>query len=200
MTRIHDWGSDLVTDETGEPGLEALAIAGIVQGNDKNYRMSYFKPVNITVEQGVFYVSLYVCCLTDDAQLTQGLSIWLNGLKETDHIKLSVSAMFTNISYAGMISTLAAFANTKAKIEIILDQIVVDGLAYFYLLADQITRKVGGALFIPSYIDQRSEDVSAIHRAVHDLFRWIVEDAVTAGRLTQEQADRLNSGEHVVLD
>jgi len=184
-----------------DAGLESLTPSDLSQGpGGLPNPTGYFKPVNITVEQGVIYASLYVCCVTADENLEQSLAIWLNSLKETDHIKLSVSAMFTNIAYAQLISTLAAFANTKATVEILLDQIVIDGLAYFYLLADVITRKAGGGLYIPSYIDQRSEDVSAPHRAVHDLFRWIVEDAVKLGRLTQEQAERLHSGEHVVLD
>lgn len=186
-------------------GLEYFE--GIVQANG-NVRgqlpgqvgpATYFNPANITIENGVYYATLYVCTLSNDGLLAQRLAIWFANLKETDHVKLSIASRMTNIPLVSLTTILSAIANTKATVEIMLDQIVIDGLAYFYLLAQKVCVRDCGALFIPSYIDNRSEDTSKPWRAVHDFFTWIVENAVTSGRLTHEEGERLNSGQHVII-
>lgn len=181
--------------------LESLAgVEGyITQGPGPNGPPQFFNPANITVANGIYYATIYVCTVSNDTQLAQRLAQWFGSLRETDHVRLTVCSRMTNIPLACLTTVLGAIANTKATVEIMLDQIVIDGLSYFYLLAQKICARECGSLFIPSYIENRSEDTSAPWRAVHDFYKWIVENAVNLGRLTQEEADRLNSGQHVVI-
>jgi len=194
------WGDDLIAPEQSDDiALESLT-AGITATATTNRQLApYFNPINIVVEDGIHYVTLYACCVGSDEKLIERFSVWLSQLKETDCIKLSVSALVTGIPFSEFVDLLGAFANTKAQVDIQLDQIVVDGLAYFYLLADKVTKGYAGALFIPSYTVQREEHASAPWKAVHDLYKWIVEEAVSRGRLTEEEAERLHSGNSVVV-
>lgn len=180
-------------------GLESLDTLSFAQSKSVGNGVPFFNPVNIAVENGIYYVTIYACMVGDESILSQKLAIWLASLKETDHIKLSIAALKTGLPFDYLISTMAALANTKAKIEILLDQIVIDGLAYFYLLADEVTVLEGGALFIPSYVAHRSEDTSTPWKAVHDFYEWIVEDSVILGRLTEEEGQKLSSGTHVII-
>lgn len=205
MMKDTGWGHDLVSPFDSPFGLESMSFGLedgniLTQGPTPRPIVPWFNPVSIVAEEGVFYASIYVCRLTDDKALTQRFAIWLNSLKETDHIKLSVSATISGIPFSALMSLLSALANTKAKIDIILDQIVMDGLAYFYLLADTILVRAAGALYIESYVEQRPEDMSATWKAIHDFYSWIVEDASVRGILTSEEAEALNGGTDVVPD
>ena len=198
---IDDGGSAFIGVEsiTGTLEVQTPEANVLIQGRGDVENVPYFNPINITRENGIYYVTLYVCCVDNDSMLAQRLAIWLGSLKETDHIKLSVAATLTNIPFAALVTVMGALANTKAKIEILLDQIVIDGLAYFYLLADKVTALECGGLFVPSYVDQRREDTSVPWKAVHDFYEWIVSDAIVYGRLTEEEAERLNAGAPVVI-
>lgn len=204
MTMDLGWGAEFVPAYDNPFGMESFLSEGmeslnLAQGNQGAPTVPWFNPVSIMNKKGVFYASIYICRLTDNMMLTQRLAIWLGTLMKTDHVKLSVSSTVTGIPFAALMTLLSALANTQAKVEIILDQIVMDGMAYFYLLADKITACHAGALFIQSYVDQRSEDTSATWKAVHDFYRWIVEDAVVRGLITAEEAERLHSGSHVEI-
>jgi len=179
-------------------GLEYFD-ATISQGPTPPGGAPYFNPTNITIENGVYYATIYVCVCDNDSLIAQRLALWFGSLKETDHVKLSIASRMTNIPLSRLTTVLGAIANTKATVEIMLDQIVIDGLAYFYLLAERVCVRECGALFIPSYIDNRVEDTSKPWQAVHDFYTWIVENAVSLGRLTQEEGDRLNRGQHVII-
>lgn len=199
MSHIVPWGEGLLSgDELTSVGLESL-ITNLEQGPRGKSLAPYFKPVNIVTEDGIHYVTLYVCCLHDDDLAAQEVAIWFASLKQTDHVKLSVSSMYTPVSLSELITLMSAIASTKAKVEILLDQIVIDNLAYFYLIADVITHLDAGALFIPSYVVNRRDDNSVPWKAIHDFYDWIVDDAVQLGRLTAEEGEQLRTGHHVVL-
>lgn len=208
MTDIRAWGEDMVTPTDGI-GLESFGspMGDLTVHNPSQVTMGpvlvgspgYFNPINISIENGVYYVTVYVCCVDNNSLLAQSLTLWFGSLKETDHVKLTVCSKITGIPPSALTTVLGALANTKATIEMILDQIVLDVLAYFYLLANKVTQKSCGALFIPSFIDQRSEDTSAPWKAVHDFYAWIVTDAVEAKRLSVEEGERLLGGEYVVI-
>lgn len=201
LENFTDGGSAFIGQESlpGELMVQTDQPQVLTQGPGDEGVVPYFNPVNIITENGVHYVTIYVCYVGNDSILAQRLAIWLGSLKETDHIKLSVAALYTNIPFSSLITVMGALANTKAKIEILLDQIVIDGLAYFYLLADQVTAMEGGELFVPSYVDQRREDTSVPWKAVHDFYEWVVKDAVIKQWVTEEEAERLNAGSHVVV-
>lgn len=204
MTQDSGWGHDLVSPFESSFGLESFHL-GLEsdqifnQGAGDKPLAPWFNPASIIAEKGVFYVSLYICRLSDNMELAQRTAIWFGSLKETDHVKLSIASTVTGIPFSCLMTLLAAIANTKAKVEIILDQIVMDGLAYFYLLADKITARHAGGLFIESYVVQRKEDTSGTWKAVHDFYHWIVDDAVLRGILTKEEADSINSGSDVII-
>lgn len=204
MSQENAWGAEFVTNFDSPFGMESFlenqsAPQSLIQGRPDQTIVPWFNPAHITVEKGVFYASLYVCRLADDMTLTQRLAVWFNSLKETDHVRLSVSATVTGIPFACLMTILSAIANTKAYVEIILDQIVMDGLAYFYLLADKISARHAGGLFLQSYVDQRREDTGNTWKAVHDFYQWIVEDAVLRGFVTAEEAAKINNGQDVEL-
>lgn len=198
------WGEDLVSpinetiDENSGIGLEYLQ-SELTQGRSGCPVPAFFKPVNIAVENGVYYVTIYVCQLFDQDLLTTQFALWLGSCKETDRIRLTVCSTITGIPNSCLIMLLTALANTKAQIEIMHDQIVMDNLAYFYLLADKIVARYGGGLFIPSYTEQRIEDASLPWKAVHDFFSWIVEDSVKRKLLTEEEGERLHKGSPVAF-
>lgn len=185
-------GMEFLTAEAPTPSV-------LTQGCALPDAALYFNPCNITIEGGIYYLSFYMCCSDNDAILAQRLALWFGMLKETDHVKLSVSSKLTNIPLPAMTTVLSAIANTQATVEILLDQIVMDSLAYFYLLADKVTARHCGALFIPSFVENRTQDMSGPTRAINDFYQWIVEDATSKGRLTEDEAVRLKTGEHVVV-
>lgn len=188
-----DWYPSFTDDEMGMESLD-MAPAG-----QRPNTAPWFNPVNITIENGVYYVTIYVCHTTDGSPLAQKLSIWLQSLKDTDHIRLSVSSLISGIPTEMMMQVLAGLVNTKAHVEILLDQIVLGELAYFYLAAKSIRSFDCGDLFIPSYRSERQVDTSAPQRAILDFYEWIVEQAVAKGRLTEEEALLLNEGHHVIV-
>jgi hypothetical protein len=194
----YGWLNELQTESNDSVALESLS-AQINQGGPGLAFPTGFKPVNITVEQGCYYATLYVCCLDDGSELAQQVAVWLGTLGDNDHVHLTVLCLTQNVNLQYRLNLLAAFASTKATIEIHLDTLVMDSLAYFYLLADVVTPGSHGMLFVPSYNSQREEDVSRPWRAIHDFFCWLIEEAVTLGRLTAEEADTLNRGSHVTL-
>lgn len=200
------WGYDL-TAPAPDMGLESFISQDNVttpsvftQGPGGAGLAPYFRPVNITVQNGVFHVSIYVCHVYAFEHIRQQLFVWFGERKETDLIELSVSSLITGIPYSCLISLLSSIVNTKAKVHILLDQLVCDGLAYFYLVADKIIKRDGGALFIPSYVENRVEDMSLPTKAVTDFFKWIVEDAKRIKLLTAEEEAQLHSGSYVILD
>lgn len=197
MIKVTQWGDDLLTSVTDAIGLENLEA----NANNLNGTMfpPFFKPVNITIENGLFYVNIFVCQAHDQSMTAQQLAIWLGSLKETDYIHLTLSSLTLNIPLGMTVTLMSALMSTKATIDIHLDQIVMDGLGYFYLMADKVSVGDCGDLFVPSYVGQRQQDHSVPWKAIHDLFAMIVENAVTMGRLTQEEADRLNDGSHVAV-
>ena len=93
----------------------------------------FFNPVNMSIKDGVYYVTIYACSLGDGSPRGTAFALWLASLKETDHVRLSVSSLLLGIPYTAIVGLLAAITNTPAKVEIMLDQIVNDVLAYFYL-------------------------------------------------------------------
>jgi hypothetical protein len=204
MMKDVGWGADLISPFETQFGLEDFALESIesnvfTQGPGQAPALPWFNPASIVAEKGVFFVSLYVCRLSDDMSLAQRLAIWFGSLKETDHVKLSVASTVTGIPFSCLMTLLSAIANTKARVDIVLDQIVMDGLAYFYLLADKIIPCHAGGLFVPSFTEQRREDNSGSWRAVHDFYQWIVEDATARGTLTSEESAKLIDGLDVIV-
>lgn len=201
MTEYGAWGDDLAIklSENDDMGLESFDATDLTQGPGQPDQAPWFKPVNISIKDGVYYVNIYVCQLTNQSVLAQSFTTWLASLKDSDRIRLTVSSIYANIPFSSIVTLMGAFANTPAKFEILLDQIVIDGLAYFYLLADKVIKMEGGALFIPSYLGGRKEDTSLTWNAVHDFYDWLIAEAVDLGRLTQEEADLLNDGKFVVI-
>jgi hypothetical protein len=204
MMKDVGWGADLISPFEDKMGLEDFALENIetnvfAQGPSPEPVVPWFNPASIVAEKGVFFVSLYVCRLSDNMSLAQRLAIWFGSLKETDHVKLSVASTVTGIPFSCLMTLLSAVANTRAKVDIILDQIVMDGLAYFYLLADQIIPCHAGGLFVQSFVEQRREDNSGSWKAVHDFYHWIVEDATARGILTSEESEKLINGLDVIV-
>ena len=196
MDNKNDWGADLVTSSEGSIGLESLDIE-MTQG--RPVVETPFNPVNIVSENGLFYVTIYACKAWDHSIHCQALSMWLSGLKETDYIHLTIMSLEMDTPLFGLINLMSALTSTKATLDIHLDSIVFDTTAYFYLLADKITKGSEGALFIPSYILQRDQDMSASYRAMHDFYKWLIEEAVSKQLLTSDEASNLNRGSHVVV-
>lgn len=204
MEKDVGWGDDLVSPFNDQFGLEDFAMESLdqsvfTQGPGPAPVVPWFNPTSIVAEQGVYFVSLYICRLSDDAMLAQRMAIWFGSLKETDHVKLSIASSVTGIPFSCLMTLLSAMANTKAKIEIILDQIVMDGLAYFYLLADKINARAAGGLFVQSFVEQRRQDTSGTWKAVHDFYQWIVEDAAVRGLLTDEEAQSVIDGNDIIV-
>jgi hypothetical protein len=194
---IITWADEFI--ETGDFGLESFSgdISQDVTG--LNTVVPYFKPVNTVVENGTYYTTIYACCALNRSVLCQQLMIWLGSLKETDVVKLSITAMSTGIPIQFNLSLLAAIVRCKATIEIQLDSIVCDNLAYFYLAADKINVGYGGSLFIPSYIDSRQESKSTNWKIVHDFVQELVDRGFSKGILLEDEVERLNNGKHVVV-
>jgi len=197
------WGQELISNqELVDAGvaLEALGLESLTQGSQDPLVASYFKPINIVVEKGLFYVHIYACQCWDGSDAIQELAMWLGSLKKTDTIKLTVSTLYPNIPLDALIALMGSLSATPAKIHIRLDTLVMDAMAYFYLLADKILVESEGALFIPSYVTQRNDDHSLPWKAIHDFYQWLTEDAVLRQRLSEDDAAKLNSGQHIVLD
>jgi hypothetical protein len=192
----YSWGDDLI--ESGDIGLESFE-SNLTQSNDIDNDAPFFKPINIVVENGIYYVNIYTCCATNRTDNNAKLLEFLGSLKETDVVKLTISSLLIGIPIQAHLSLIGAIYRCKAKIEIQLDTIVSDNLAYFYLVANSINKGYAGSLFIPSYIDSRQDHKSSPWRVVHDFVQEIIDHAVAKGVLTQEEADRLNSGKHVII-
>jgi hypothetical protein len=192
------WGQDIAPSQ-GDAGLESFTLAGMTQGPNGPVQPAFFKSMNIINESGKFYATLYACMAMDGSDNAQALAIWLSSLKATDCVHLTLASMQLDVPLTGIITLMNAVATTKARIVIHLDQLVGDGLAYFYLLATEVRKGVAGALYIPSYLDQRAEDASQSTKAVNGLYKWVVDNAVTTGRLTAEEASSLHRGKHVVI-
>lgn len=198
---LSGWGDDLVRDpdfDNSNVGLESFN-GEIAQGPSPTNPAPWFKPINIRVENGVQYATIYVCDAFDGTVSSQQLAIWAAGLKDTDYVHLTVMSLLIDVPLQSLLSVMSALASTKATVEIHVDMVVTDGLAYFYLLADKITRGSEGALFIPSYVDQRDQDKSGPWKAVHDFYAWVVDDAVSRQILTEEEGSKLHRGSHVIV-
>lgn len=200
MITQHAWGSDLVgvDHQNHAVALESFT-AEMSQGPMSGPPHPYFKPVNIVVENGLYYATIYVCKTVNGTTLGQQVAIWLSGLKDTDQIHLTVSSLVLDVPLFAMLDLMSALASTKAKVIIHLDQVVSDSLAYFYLIADQIIPGHGGGMFIPSYADQREQDTSGPWKAMHDFYKWVVDTATANTLLTPEDADKLHRGSHTVI-
>lgn len=197
MTPIFGWGEEF-TSPKQEEALEHYGQE-IMQGGAASNTNPHFKPVNIVADNGFHYVSIYVCHTPDEAPLTQQLALWFASLKETDIVRLSVFSILYEVNLGELIHLMSAIQSTKATIEMTLDHIVFDSLGYFYLLADRVTKGSQGALLLPSYLDQRGEDFSGPKRAIFDFFKWIVDQAAEKQFLTQEEAQSIHKGNHVIL-
>jgi hypothetical protein len=169
------------------------------QGGAEDANPPFFKPVNIMVEDGRHYGTIYVCGSGDQTIRAQQLAIWLSDLKATDQVFLTIASLQLDVYLPNLIGLMTALMSTEAQIHFYLDQIVADNLAYFYLLPVKVIKGSEGALFIPSYTKQRQEDASGSQRAVIDFYKWTVDNAVTTGRLTTEEADKLHRGSPVVI-
>ena len=200
MFTQYDWGDDLLSHdyENTSIGLEAFK-QDLSQGTCQSNPYPFFKPVNIVVEKGIHYATLYVCQTLNGDNLTQQTAIWLSTLKETDAVHLTITSLANDVPLFAILDIMVAIANTRAKVTIHLNQIVVDSLAYFYLIVDEVEKGCAGALFIPSYVDQRDQDTSGPWKAIHDFYKHVVENAVAKGLLTTEEASKLDRGSHVVI-
>lgn len=194
MTESYAWGADLVP--TIEAGLESFDMSSLMGACPIPPQ---FKPVSIVVENGLYFANIYLCQTMDSSPMGQQVVLWLSSLKETDYVHLTLSSLFVDVPLRCSLAVIAALSATKATIDLHLDTMVMDQMAYLYLMIDKITVDACGALFVPSYVDQRSQDMSGPFRAVHDMFAWIVEEAVKMGRLTSEEAQRLQDGSHVIV-
>lgn len=196
--KVISWGDDLIPT-VDNIGIESLD-GQLTQGPSSDSKTpSYFNPINVVVENGIYYVNIYLCATHNNSAHKQKFLIWLASLKDTDYIKLTVSSLLIGVPIQHYIDILAAIRRSKATVDIQLDSIVTDELAYFYLIADKVTVGCCAGLFIPSYVDSRQEDKSTPWKVVHDFLSWIIEEAVTKSILTEEDADRLNSGKHVII-
>lgn len=197
MTRLtYAWGDDLI--ESGDIGLESFDMS-IMQSDTPDQDFPYFKPINIVVENGIYYVNIYTCCATNRTDNYSKLLTWFGSLKETDVVKLTISSLLIGIPIQHHLGLIGAIFRCKANIKIQLDTIVSDNLAYFYLVADEIEAGYAGSLFIPSYIDSRQDSKSSPWKVIHDFVVEIIDYAVSRGTLTQDEASRLNNGKYVII-
>lgn len=195
------WGAELdVSPDNIEPlGLEAFE-SNMTQGSMGGGTLHpYFKALNVYAEAGEFYATIYSCKIACNYALGQQLAIWLANLRDTDIVNLTVLQLSSDVPCPALLGMLSAVANTKAKVNIRLDSIVLDTTAYFYLVADKITKGKLGALYIPSYAQQRNGDSSGPWRAMTDYYKFIVGNAVGKGILTDDEAKRLHDGIAVTI-
>ena len=190
------WGHDMAT--TDGIALESFHER-FEQSNNNPNAPAYFKPVNISVERGIHYVTMYACVVTGNETKLQQLLMWFGSLKETDYVKLTVLSLVLDIPANLHLPLLAAIVRCKATIEIQLNSLVGDTLAYYYLATPHVKTGAGGALFVPSYVDSRQEDKSTPWMAVHDFFSLLVQDALSRALIKEDEAHRLNNGQHVII-
>jgi hypothetical protein len=199
MEQIVPFGGDLSAPTTPNDafGLESFT-AELTQGPGVTAPTN-FKAINIVTEGGVHYATVYACQCIDGSVGAQQLAIWLSQMKETDQIVLTVLSMVADLPPGMVISLMTALNSTKAQLTIQLDQVVCDGLAYFYLIPEKICKGTEGALFIPSYMVNRDQDASGPIKAMHDYFKWMVAKAVERKLLTSDEGERLDRGAHVAV-
>jgi hypothetical protein len=186
----YGWGYDLFASD--ETGLESLGGNAPIN--------AAFNPVNIISERGIYFVTIYICGVMKDTLLEQQIMVWFASLKPTDTVRLNIASSLTNLPLAPQLRLIAAIVRSEADINIQLDTIVTDSLAYYYLAADKVTVGDAGALFVPPYTDTRGDAKSVTWRVVHDFFSWLVDQASSKHILTEDEADKLKSGHHVILD
>lgn len=200
MIEQYSWGDDMISvDQPNHAVALESFTSGMTQGSIAGPPHPFFKPINIVTEQGIHYATIYACKAVNGTTPCQQVAMWLAGLKETDQVHLTVSSLILDVPLFAILDLMAALSSTKAKINIYLDQIVSDGLAYFYLIADTIVPGHAGGMYIPSYADQREQDASGPWKAMHDFYKWVVSDATDRQLLTPEEADKLHRGSHVVI-
>lgn len=192
------FGDDLITSSNENiVGLESFSQNNVEVNVKRN--PPQYKPVNIVIENGIYYVTIYVCETVISPSLNESVMIWLDSLKPNDYVKLSVSSLLTGLLIHTHISLLAAIVRCKATIEIQLDTIVCDNLAYFYMAADKVNRQSGGALFIPSYIDSDVDKKSDTWVIIHEFVKELIDRSEGKGFLTPDEALSLHSGKPVVV-
>ena len=196
MNNVYTWseGLDSHNDHLGLETFNSVNDTAPAAVMDPN-----FKPVNLVIENGIYYITVYLCACAGGTIENQKLLIWLSSLKDTDYVKLSVSSLYQDLSLYPYIALLGAITRSKANIEIQLDTVVCDNLAYFYLAATTINRKAGGAILIPSYLDARHEDKSTPWVVVHSSIRELIARALANNILTEDEAARLNDGQSVII-
>lgn len=194
MSSNYAWGSDLISLDN--VGLEAFKSEG---PNPVPQSHPNFKPINIVIENGIYYTTLYVCCITPRSEACQKLMMWFASLRSTDYVKLSVASLLTDIPVVYYLPILGALVRSKATIEIQLDTIVCDTLAYFYLAADKIKLGSSGALLIPSYADAPTDTKSTPWKVVNDFITYLVNEGEHTGVLTQDDVERLHDGKSVIV-
>lgn len=183
--------------DTSSIGIESLTMG---REEKEEQIPSYFKPVVLTNKNGIYRLSIYANFTADGTKLSEQLLLFFKKLKETDEVKLTITSMTTNVPVFKYSNLISAIARCAASVEIQLDTMVDDELAYFYLAADKI--KVGsmGDILIPAYCDQVPDDKSSQWKALHDFFAWIVDLAVERGILNGDEASELHQGGDIVID
>ena len=178
---------------SGSAGLEALS-------SENNSNTPKFDPISIVIESGIYYITFYGCTCVTNRHLVNGFISWLDMLKSTDVIKMSVLATRSDVPPVLYSNLLAAIKRCKAKIEIKLDTIVFDSLAYFYLASPFIKVGSAGALMIPSYTDKNLKYTTPREQATLSFVSSLVDNAFDRGIISSEDRDNLHSGMSVVVD
>lgn len=189
---LQGWYSDFNFEDTDSVALEALA-------DNVNTAQPKFESIRIRIESGVYYVTLYACGCATCPQDMMVFLVWLDSLKETDVVKLSVLSRLSDIPVLAFSSLLAGLRRTKATIEIQLDTIVFDTVSYFYLACPNIKIGSAGALFIPSYTDKNVTNESIRNRKNLEFIASLVDSAFDRGFLSAQDRDKLHAGIPVSL-
>jgi hypothetical protein len=183
-----------VTDPEGSGmALESFSLGA----SDKGPSIT---PVSIVAEGGIHYVDIFACCMPNSGIWTKRLCIWLQTLDASHHIRLSVSVAERPICLQEMLTLLGALMNTKATVTVLLDRIVMDEVAYFYLALDHVEVTEAYSVLIPSYLTTRRDDMSAPDKVVLDFYRGIVDRAVVTGKLTEVNANLLHGGSSIIVE
>jgi hypothetical protein len=184
--------------DQGTMALESIT-SDLTQGPAVPATPSFFKPVNIAVKNGIHFVTIYACEMINREKSGQAILLFFESLKADDHVKLTISSTMMGLPIQVYLPLLGAISRCVAEIEIQLDSIVCDELAYFYLAAPKINKGTAGALYIPSYLDSRYEDKSVPWLAVNDFVAYLVDQAVARGLLTSDEANRLHGTKPVSI-
>ena len=191
MTDMKTWfeGLDIESDVLGLESFDMGAFS----------KATTISPVSIVAENGIFYVTICACQLTDGTKPMEEFMIWLGSLMPTDHIRLSIITMSANVPYICFTQLLGALYRTKAHLEILMNTIVIDYTAYFYLVADTLTRGAMGNVLLLPYSPTSSDKTSMTYKVMISIIHLVLDKALSQGFLSDEDVSALHNGGSVIL-